>query len=160
MKFHRFFLLSGLLTLLTACTSYTKTEVDQHLSQLNQLSLKQMINLLGVPSKQYELDEQLYVEWHKVNDSNNDTRVSIGSSTGGRNWFGGLGFSFPLNSEEEVCIIRATTNDNKDNISNLDWRGNKDYCGELLSEITLDNNESTSANANNSAAESKEPSVK
>ena len=159
MKFHRFFLFSGLFTLLMACTSFTKTEVDQQLSQLNQLSLKQMINLLGVPSKQYELDEQLYVEWHKVNASNNDTRVSIGSSTGGRNWFGGLGFSFPFNSEEEVCIIRATTDDNKESISNLDWRGNKDYCGELLTEIAPENKEPISEN-DNVTIENKQTSVK
>jgi len=139
-KFHRFFLFSGLFTLLMACTSFTKTEVDQQLSQLNQLSLKQMINLLGVPSKQYELDEQLYVEWHKVNASNS-------------------GFSFPLNSEEEVCIIRATTDDNKESISNLDWRGNKDYCGELLSEIAPENKEPISAN-NNASTENKQTSVK
>ncbi len=132
MKIFKNLLVCGVFSYLTACATYSKQDVDQQLSQFNGLTLQQLIALWGVPNRQFEANGQQFVEWNKQEDDGSQSRVSIGSGTGGRGSFFGIGVSFPLSSEPDTCQLRATTDSEKHNVLNLQWQGDKNYCGEFL----------------------------
>ncbi len=135
MAIHRIFALAMTSLLLSACSSYSKQEVNQQLSEFNDLDLPQLIALLGVPSRQYEHDGKTYVEWKKQDGNDSDSSISIGSGTGGRGWFGAIGMTFPINGEDAICIFRGTTDNDRQTVRDLKWQGNTNYCGEILAEL-------------------------
>ncbi len=139
MAIHRIFALSLALLLLSACSSYSKQDVNQQLSAFNELDLPQLIALLGVPSRQYELDGTIYVEWKKQDGNDSNSSISIGSGTGGRGWFGAIGMTFPIDGEDAICIFRAATDNERQTVSDLKWQGNTNYCGEILAELNPKN---------------------
>ncbi|WP_144391420.1 hypothetical protein [Pleionea sediminis] len=123
------------LHLISSCATYSNEEVDQQLNHFNGLNLTQLIAVLGVPTRQYELDGATYVEWKKQDHSSSQSSVSIGSSTGGRGWFGGIGITLPIETEDDICIFQATTNVERSEVKDLQWKGNSNYCGEILAEL-------------------------
>lgn len=132
MKILKNLLILSAISLFTSCATYSKKEVDQQLSLFNGLTLQQLIALWGVPNRQFEANGQQFVEWQKQEDDSTQSRMSIGSGTGGRGSFFGIGVSFPLSSEPDTCQLRATTDSEKSRILNLQWQGDRNYCGEFL----------------------------
>ena len=123
------------ITALTACASYTPAQVQAQLERWNKTSLENLIGVFGVPAKQYSLDGKRYIEWVKTEQNSSSSRISIGTGTGGRGWFSSLGLSLPLESTPDACAIRATTLEDNNQIIKLDWQGDKDFCGEWLSQL-------------------------
>ncbi len=132
MKILKNLIVCSAISLITSCATYSPKEVDQQLSQFNGLTLQQLIALWGVPNRQFEANGKQYVEWQKQEDDGSQSRVSIGSGTGGRGSFFGIGVSIPLSSEPDICQLRATTDSEKSTVLDLHWQGDKNYCGEFL----------------------------
>ncbi|MCO7225509.1 hypothetical protein [Pleionea sp. CnH1-48] len=123
------------LVVLTGCASFSPQEVDQRLAEYKTFEFAKLLQLWGVPTKQYELDNRFYVEWHNI-DNQHTTSFSLGTSTSGRGWFGGLGVTLPINSSEDTCVRRAILNQNKKQVLDLQWEGDSDLCGELIKPLS------------------------
>ncbi len=121
---------------LSACAHYSKQEVDTAMEHFRPFTLQQLIAAWGVPSKQFEMDDRYYVEWHNEEQASQSS-ISVGSASGGRNWFGGIGMTFPIESENDVCIRQAQVDKTRTQVLELKWNGNSDFCGELLVKATL-----------------------
>ncbi|WMS88603.1 hypothetical protein [Pleionea litopenaei] len=117
---------------LSACTHYTVAEVDAQLDQLKGLSQDQLIAILGVPNKQIKTEQKRHLEWLLTEVNSSSSRVSVGTGSGGRGWFGALGVSFPISSEPDTCLIRATFPLDTDTLETIDWEGDQNYCGAQL----------------------------
>ena len=117
--------------LVTSCATYNKQQVDQVVAQYQGADLKQLIAIWGVPSKQLELNGQYIVEWITKEESGHST-LTLGTSTSGRHSLFGIGVTLPLDQASDVCIRRATTDQNRQSVTQIEWQGDADFCGELL----------------------------
>jgi hypothetical protein len=122
--------------LLAACATYSKQQVDSQLAEFKGLTLQQLIALWGVPNRQFAANGQQFVEWVKQESSNARSSVSIGSGTGGRNSFFGIGVSIPIESEPDTCQLTATTDETKSQVLHLQWQGDQNFCGTFLQQTT------------------------
>jgi hypothetical protein len=126
----------SIICLLTGCATYSRQQVDAQLAKFNGLTLQQLIALWGVPNRQFEASGQQFVEWIKQDADQSRSSISIGSGTGGRNSFFGIGVSIPIESEPDMCQLRATIDAQKTQVLSLSWQGDKNYCGEFLNQTT------------------------
>ncbi|NVJ61780.1 MAG: hypothetical protein HWE27_15400 [Gammaproteobacteria bacterium] len=135
-SFYRIVIPIALIVSLANCASYSPAQVQQQLALWNNTSLETLIGVFGVPAKQYVLESNRYVEWIKTEQDSGSSSISIGTGTGGRGWFSSLGVSLPIESTPDTCVIRATTTENENQVTKLDWQGDKNFCGEWLTELT------------------------
>ena len=127
----RLTLILGFLSAQIGCATYSKQQVDQTLEQFKGLSLQQLIAAWGVPNKQVEVNGQYFVEWIAEEDSGSSS-ISLGTGGGGRHSFFGLGLTLPIEHENDICVRQAKLDEKQQIVIQLKWRGDADFCGELL----------------------------
>ena len=120
--------------LLMGCVSMT--QVNQRINDWENISLSDLINSWGVPTKQQVIAERTFYIWNNISNDNSPT---VGLSAGSFGGHGGisLGTVFGGNAEENFCS-RVVEVDKEDNIKSIKWNGKPKLCYESTPE-RLDN---------------------
>ncbi|PCJ45776.1 MAG: hypothetical protein COA74_14990 [Gammaproteobacteria bacterium] len=119
---------------LTACIS--TSQVNERLGAWDNVTLSDLINSWGVPTKEQEIASRKFYVW---NNKNNDSSPTIGVSLGSHGGRGGISISslFGGETEENICS-RVVEVDAEDNILSITWTGKPSLCYELTPEKLTD----------------------
>ena len=117
-------LMSGLLT---GCI--TTSQVNERVSAWEDVTLSDLINSWGVPTKQQEITGRLFYVW---NNKDNSSSPTFGVSVGSHGGHGGISISslFGGDTEENICS-RVVEVDIEDKILSINWTGKPSLCYEL-----------------------------
>jgi len=113
--------------LLAGCVSMKQAE--QRISAWDNVTLTDLINAWGIPSKEQEIANRKFYIW---NDKNNSNTPTIGISAGSFGGRGGISIStlFGGGEEENFCS-RVVEVDLEQKVKAIQWTGDPTLCYEL-----------------------------
>lgn len=119
-----------LLFILSGCV--TIEQVDQRVSAWNNVTLTDLINSWGVPTKDQSIAGRKFYSWNNKANSSNPT---IGLSFGSRGGHSGVSVStlFGGDMEENMCS-RVVEVDENEQVKSIQWSGEPELCFEVTPE--------------------------
>ena len=113
--------------LLIGCV--TTEQANSRINAWDNVTLTDLINSWGVPTKEQVIAERKFYIW---NDKNNSNTPMIGVSAGSFGGRGGISIStlFGGGTEENFCS-RVVEVDDQEQIKAIQWSGNPKLCFEL-----------------------------
>ena len=110
----------------------TMEQTNQRVNAWQNVTLSDLINSWGVPTKEQVIAERKYYIW---NNASNDSSPTIGLSAGSYGGHGGISIGTLLggNTEENFCS-RVVEVDADDKIQSIKWNGKPKLCYELTPE--------------------------
>ena len=124
-----FVLLSAIF--LTGCVSME--QANQRIYAWDNVTLTDLINSWGVPSKEQEIADRKFYIWNSSNSSNAPT---IGISLGSFGGHGGISISslFGGGAEENFCS-RVVEVNAEEHVKAIQWTGDPKLCYDLTPEL-------------------------
>ncbi len=116
---------------LTACVS-TKQADQRILAWNNNITLQELINAWGIPSKSRTIAERKYYIWNAQGSSSS---TSVGISMGSYGGHGGISLGTILGGdvEQHICS-RVAEVDAEENVVSVQWTGDAKLCYDLTPE--------------------------
>jgi len=121
-----------ILTVLFLNGCVTTKQVDERISAWDNVTLTDLINAWGVPSKEQVIADRKFYIWNSKGTSNSPAIGISAGSFGGR---GGISLStlFGGGREENFCS-RVVEVDADERVKNIQWTGKPSLCFDMIPE--------------------------
>ncbi|MCP4273046.1 MAG: hypothetical protein GY781_13980 [Gammaproteobacteria bacterium] len=124
-----------ILTVFIISGCVTTEQANQRISAWDNVTLTDLINAWGVPTKEQEIAERKFYIWNSQGTSNTPAIGISAGSFGGRGGIS-IGTLFGGSTEENFCS-RVVEVDSDEKVNNIQWTGKPGLCFDMTPERVI-----------------------